>query len=717
MYFLTHINKPKNHYYPLFILYFSVFITTYGYSQISFAPYKSYRTGSFPEVVCIGDVNNDGLNDVVLGTSFYFDINNDYKIFVYLQDTIGNLLQPVKYSYSPQLRYNIAMSIADVNNDSLNDVIIGCNDSIGIYYQNSYGMLSPIQYYYSGNNYDSIDDISAGDLNNDGLTDIVVSHGIASFISVLYQTISGGFTFKYYPAPIGDLVPQIEVADVNNDELHDVVFMAGKFQMGVRVYLQNASGTLNNYVTYFAPDFFSLLMGIDVGDLNNDGINDIAESIYGNNTESEIAILFQEPTTGLMQEPAFQITGYGASGPIKIADLNCDNRNEIVVANFAMSELSVFEQDFANKYNSYSLFPIPWKSAYLLDGLDIEDINNDGKKDVVIVDYEKGLVVLLNQSNPSKPMRPFGDSLICTNEFKTVYKTHSILNTTLTWNLFPPQAGTIISSNRDSCQVLWNDAWQGTSELFVTATNKCGYSNSEILYIASSRLPSINLGNDTILCENSTMEIFADTGFANYMWQDNSTGSTFTLDKGGIYFVHAEHECGTSYDTIIITQVILPEIELNDTILCSGNVIQLNITKPGLTSYLWQDNSKSPNYTISNVGTYTIRVTDTNNCQNSKSFNVEYCPDYLDVPSAFSPNGDGINDILYAVGTNVEHINFVIYNRWGQVVFESDDLSKGWDGTFEGKQLNTAVFVYTISATSTTTGAAIQKSGNISLIR
>jgi gliding motility-associated-like protein len=96
----------------------------------------------------------------------------------------------------------------------------------------------------------------------------------------------------------------------------------------------------------------------------------------------------------------------------------------------------------------------------------------------------------------------------------------------------------------------------------------------------------------------------------------------------------------------------------------------------------------------------------------------EGCGDYT-VPNAFSPNNDGHNDsfILHGWANNcVSDFTIVIYDRWGEKVFESEDPTYSWDGSFKGKTLDAAVFVYYIKA-KTSSGTKINKKGNISLIR
>jgi len=85
------------------------------------------------------------------------------------------------------------------------------------------------------------------------------------------------------------------------------------------------------------------------------------------------------------------------------------------------------------------------------------------------------------------------------------------------------------------------------------------------------------------------------------------------------------------------------------------------------------------------------------------------------VPNAFSPNNDGNNDLLFVLGT-VTDLEFVVYNRWGQVVFKTNDRSVGWDGTFNGQPLNPGVFAYRLSG-KLSNGELVEKKGNITLIR
>jgi gliding motility-associated-like protein len=86
------------------------------------------------------------------------------------------------------------------------------------------------------------------------------------------------------------------------------------------------------------------------------------------------------------------------------------------------------------------------------------------------------------------------------------------------------------------------------------------------------------------------------------------------------------------------------------------------------------------------------------------------------VPNAFSPNDDGDNDVLYVRGDCVKKIEMEIFDRWGKKICTINTMADGWDGTFKGKPMDPAVFVYFLRATLTT-NEKIKRKGNISLMR
>jgi len=361
------------------------------FSQIQFSQYISIPTGSSAEVVAINDVNNDGRKDVVLVTDYYVDTTNDYKVFVFLQNSARTLNVPIKYSYLSMNIHVKSLAVTDMNNDNLNDVIIGGDGKIGIFYQNSLGILNaPIIIPLNVN----VENLKITDLDNDGKNDIVVATNYYNTnISILYQTTIGNFQTATYPKPNSTLT-EIEIGDINNDNKKDLVFISSNPNEGIFVYTQNSTNTFNPFITYSETN----INGIAVGDLNNDGKNDVVASKGGNRPNSKIAIWYQNPTTNLLNNP-IEIAAYDIPEPIEIGDLNNDGKNEIVTINGGWMNASVYEQNSSNLFTNFSMNAIPYASHYEKQGLAIGDINSDGRKDIAIADYNNGLVILYNTSN------------------------------------------------------------------------------------------------------------------------------------------------------------------------------------------------------------------------------------------------------------------------------------------------------------------------------
>jgi gliding motility-associated-like protein len=126
------------------------------------------------------------------------------------------------------------------------------------------------------------------------------------------------------------------------------------------------------------------------------------------------------------------------------------------------------------------------------------------------------------------------------------------------------------------------------------------------------------------------------------------------------------------------------------------------------------------NPSIADTGTHQIIYFIGGSCGNSdtislKVISCEITP-VIYIPNIFSPNGDGINDILYVHGQGIESMTLIIYDRWGEKVFESTDPAYGWDGSFRNKQVDSGVFVYFLKA-HLITGEDIKYKGNITVVR
>lgn len=380
----------KKYYLIILLLFFNN-----AFSQISFLPYENKWTESWPEVVKIGDVNNDGLNDVVLGLQNYGSSINNHSILVYLQNLNGTLDAPVRYPYASDFKNIGSIDIGDLNQDGKNDIIVGIKSPssfYGIFYQNASGTLDPIITFPMS---ETNERVRIADMNRDGRNDIVLSNW--QNIQVLYQQNTPG-TFQTFtiPKPANAYfhpAPMVEIADMNNDASNDLVIHIPNLH-AVYTYF-SVGNTLNPNPIVF--DTGQTYDGMTLGDINNDTKMDLI-LCKGSNGNSKIRILHQVSGSALYADQG-EIPAYELPDAVKIADLNNDGKNEIIAAHGGWSKVTVYSQNTSGNYaNGYQSFPVAYATSYNEDGVAVGDINNDGKKDIVIADYNVGLDILYNIS-------------------------------------------------------------------------------------------------------------------------------------------------------------------------------------------------------------------------------------------------------------------------------------------------------------------------------
>ncbi len=128
-------------------------------------------------------------------------------------------------------------------------------------------------------------------------------------------------------------------------------------------------------------------------------------------------------------------------------------------------------------------------------------------------------------------------------------------------------------------------------------------------------------------------------------------------------------------------------------------------------------NNKNPDHTYTEPGQYLVELIVENNfgCRDTVVKDLEvFSPP--DVPSGFSPNGDGKNDVLRVLGGPYEELEFKIFNNWGELIFRSNSQDKGWDGTKDGVEQPVGVYVYVVRAV-TPDGKEHKISGDVTLLR
>jgi gliding motility-associated-like protein len=260
-----------------------------------------------------------------------------------------------------------------------------------------------------------------------------------------------------------------------------------------------------------------------------------------------------------------------------------------------------------------------------------------------------------------------------------------------------------------------------TGSYSVIGTTSQGCKSFDTLKITEVfALPLVSLNKTPGLCMGESRTLDAGS-FISYLWQDGSKGKTFMIRDTGRYYVKVTDKNGCKGgDTVIIKSLFsLPEKFLPaDTFLCSYEKLELK-SRLNYKDYLWNTGGNKPSIIVTQPGTYWLQVYDSNNCKGNISVTIRSkdCMVGFYVPSAFTPNGDGKNDLfrplLYG---NVKKYTFTIYNRMGQVVFQTSEMQNGWDGKIGGLPHQTSTFVWVCSY-QLEGGEVKQEKGTVTLIR
>jgi len=245
-----------------------------------------------------------------------------------------------------------------------------------------------------------------------------------------------------------------------------------------------------------------------------------------------------------------------------------------------------------------------------------------------------------------------------------------------------------------------------------------GCVDADTIIVKYQSKPKIDLGNDTTICDNNSLLLNAATPNALYLWQDSSTSATYNVSHQGKYSVRVSVNGCSNTDSILVNYITKPKVDLgNDTAICEGKTILLNAATSNAT-YLWQDGSTNATYNVSQQGNYSVVVTNICGiCSDSILVKSEICNCNLYIPNAFTPNGDALNNVFIPVSNcNFLKYNLMVFNRWGEKIFETSDENKGWDGMFNNHHAPVGVYIYLIKYTFITSTEAI-KYGNITLLR
>lgn len=296
--------------------------------------------------------------------------------------------------------------------------------------------------------------------------------------------------------------------------------------------------------------------------------------------------------------------------------------------------------------------------------------------------------------------QPLSDTLICENgnaEFNlgSNFSNFNWSNGATTPSITVNQAGTYYVQALDS--------------------NECIFMDTAVLSVQG--LPIWTIIGPDLFCEgDSVLLIGPSIANANYYWSTTQVGQNITVSNSALYQLTIDDGICISTDALEVQEIeSMANFGSLDTTICA-DYHTLEVPNIVGTDYSWSTGSTTHTTEVTNSDTYWITLS--NQCETwTDTMEVIFdCSWILYAPNAFTPDGDGVNDVFRAEGHGFKEFELLIFNRWGQIVFRSTDINDGWDGVYRGEQSQVGVYTYKIRTVSIT-NTDKEYTGHVSLIR
>lgn len=366
----------------------------------------AYPTTLFPGVsvdaMAIGDVNGDGINDIVMAPSLGNDAAYRNALYVRAGNADGTLAAPARVDIGLQLSCSLdSVVIGDVNGDGRPDVVVGGNYcGAQVLHQTASGTLVPAEFLSQA----ASGKLRLADLDGDGRTDLVGAGGNAPIVSAWRQDATGTLVLSATPAIGVAFGRDIEIGDVNGDGRPDLIVAAdGNAGQHVAVLLQQANGSFG-LPTFLDTGSVWGARGLAVGDLNGDGRLDVVATT-GGNSPTYIAVFYQ--AAGGVLGPATHIDSYDIPMAVRVADFNHDGRADIVVSHQGWGAVGIYLQQASGVLAAEERFAAPY-GTFNPHSIAVGDVNRDGLVDIVIAGE---LIRQLASTGGSALRAPSGRSL------------------------------------------------------------------------------------------------------------------------------------------------------------------------------------------------------------------------------------------------------------------------------------------------------------------
>lgn len=267
-----------------------------------------------------------------------------------------------------------------------------------------------------------------------------------------------------------------------------------------------------------------------------------------------------------------------------------------------------------------------------------------------------------------------------------------------------PGASLLLDASAFQGSYTWQDGSTGATFnanqagiYWVAAANVCGMALDSIV-VDYTPLISIDLGNDTTICDGDQVLLNSGLSSGTVTWQDGSVGYTYLATDQGLYTAEYNANGCIFSDQIFITLDQSGVVDLGeDLLVCNGEQALISVSDDH-DSYAWSTGSSEHSIVVNSPGVYSVIAT--NSCgSTTDSILVTYeeCFCILFVPNSFTPDNDNLNETFGAVADcPLSKYQLQIFDRWGEVIFESNDINTQWDATYRGRPVQDGIYTYKI---------------------